>query len=72
MVSKYIATALENAGKIEDFVPADFLQKYNLTDLNTALHQIHFPTSSKGLERAAERLSRIYIRLSRISLVSPT
>ena len=57
MVSKYIATALENAGRIEDFVPTDFLQKYNLTDLNTALHQIHFPTSSKGLERAAERLT---------------
>lgn len=27
MVSKYIATALENAGRIEDFVPTDFLPK---------------------------------------------
>ncbi|PIR79650.1 MAG: DNA helicase RecG [Candidatus Levybacteria bacterium CG_4_10_14_0_2_um_filter_36_16] len=43
--------------KIEDFFPKDFLEKYNLVDLKTALSQIHFPISISDAEIARKRLS---------------
>lgn len=46
---------LENVAPIEDFIPAEVLQKNKLPDINAALRGIHFP---KSLDEAAAAKKR--------------
>ncbi len=43
--------------KIEDYVPADILKKYNLPTLKTALVWIHTPKNAKDAETARKRFA---------------
>lgn len=42
---------------IEDYLPSSIIEKEKLIDLKTAIKQIHFPSSTKDLEKAKERLA---------------
>ena len=46
----------EVKGKLPETMPAYFLEKYQLYDLNTATEQIHFPTDFAHFEKARKRL----------------
>ena len=56
LISKYIKTALEQVGTIEDYMPREIIDEYNLLPLNTAIKSIHFGTTPKAIEQAKERL----------------
>ena len=43
-------------GKLEETLPKYILDTYNLTDINTAIKQIHFPDSFKNFNIARKRL----------------
>jgi ATP-dependent DNA helicase RecG len=51
-----IRQALGSLNQIADWLPADFRQKYDLTDLTLALKQIHFPENQTTLGQAIRRL----------------
>ncbi len=54
-IAKLVKTALQNC-EIEDVLPQSVRQAYNLCDLNTAIHNIHFPKSDEALETAKRHL----------------
>jgi len=56
MVSGYVREALFNCANIPETLPDYLLEKYNLTDIKTALVNIHFPTSNESLNEARKRL----------------
>ncbi|MCX6816503.1 MAG: ATP-dependent DNA helicase RecG [Candidatus Beckwithbacteria bacterium] len=43
--------------KIADWLPLDIQKKYCLIDLNSALHQLHFPKNQGQIDDAVKRLS---------------
>ena len=47
---------LEVDGKIDETLPDYILNSYNVCELNTAIHQIHFPNSFDDFELARKRL----------------
>jgi len=51
-----IRQALNSAGRLGDWLPADFRQKHNLAGLTLALKQIHFPDEQARLGQAVRRL----------------
>ena len=56
MISKLIATAFECADSIEEFLPAEIVESYDLPDLEYALRSIHFGKDARQIARAKERL----------------
>ena len=57
IIEKTVRTVLDNLEKpIADFLPADFLEKYQLCTLHEAIYSIHFPEDAAALERAKRRL----------------
>lgn len=46
----------ENAGKLQEFLPPEILQKYALLPLMAAISGIHFPDSPETIEQARKRL----------------
>ncbi|MFH2085847.1 MAG: ATP-dependent DNA helicase RecG [bacterium] len=56
-VRNLIKSALTHAPQVEDSLPLEIQNKYNLLDLPTTLKQIHFPTSKNELEQAIHRLA---------------
>ena len=54
-ISKLVKTALEGCC-IEDVLPENLRASYNLCDLKTAIHNIHFPKSEQALENAKKHL----------------
>src|SRR3989344_1183987 len=57
--SKWIRRQVYNQLKkpLADWLPAVMLEKYHLIDLNSALHQIHFPDTPTATEQARRRLA---------------
>ena len=56
-ISKLVGTVIKGLpAKFEETLPAWLLQKLNLVNLDTALHQIHFPDSADQYKRAELRL----------------
>ena len=49
---KYIYDNLLSTKGINTFIPEEFIEKYKLVDLKTALYNIHFPTTSEDLRQA--------------------
>lgn len=43
-------------GKLEETLPKYLLDTYNLCDINSAIHQIHFPNSFEDFNKARRRL----------------
>ncbi|TAJ14184.1 ATP-dependent DNA helicase RecG [Marinilabiliaceae bacterium JC017] len=74
--SKAIYKLMQNVfkgfqGKIPETLPARILEKYKLMQLHEALHTVHFPEETKGLERAQFRLKfeeLLYIQLNILKL----
>ena len=54
-IAKLVKTALQCC-EIVDVLPASVRAAYGLCDLNTAIHNIHFPKSEEALERAKKHL----------------
>ncbi len=54
-IGKLVKTALQGC-EIEDILPESIRQAYNLCDLRTAIHNIHFPKSEQALEAAKKHL----------------
>ena len=52
----FLAAALEAVGEMEDFLPADQVQKYNLISRYEAVRLIHFPCDRESLLQARRRL----------------
>lgn len=56
-IRKIIENGLnEVSGKLPETMPAYFIQKYQLYDINTATKQIHFPDSFEHFKQARKRL----------------
>ena len=53
---RIIQNGLEIANNLEETVPNYIIQKYNFIDYNTAIHQIHFPSSFDDFKKARRRL----------------
>lgn len=51
-----IKLILPLAKQIPDWLPKDFLKKYNLIDLAKAVHEVHFPSDQVSLDQAIRRL----------------
>ena len=51
-----MARALANAGEIVDYMPESIVKQYNLTPLDIAVKNIHFPFSHQRLRDAINRL----------------
>ena len=56
MISKLVAAAFDSISKIEEFLPLEIIEQYDLPDLDFALHNIHFGKSQRDIARAKERL----------------
>lgn len=56
MISKYIASAFECAGYIDDFMPGEIIENFNLPKLDYALRNIHFGKNMQAVNAAKERL----------------
>ena len=59
--AKQISTIVRNAfdivGHLEDPIPQHILERYSLTDLDSALRGVHFPKSDEELKRSIDRLA---------------
>lgn len=55
ILGKLIHQILDNV-VINENLPKDIIAKYNLVNLNTAIRNIHFPTSRDSLKKAIDRL----------------
>ncbi|HEY4496956.1 MAG TPA: ATP-dependent DNA helicase RecG [Candidatus Paceibacterota bacterium] len=52
-----ISILLEETEKIEEFMPGDILEKYNLPEINKGINDIHFPKNKKAAEIAQKRFA---------------
>ncbi|TSC92735.1 MAG: ATP-dependent DNA helicase RecG [Candidatus Berkelbacteria bacterium Licking1014_7] len=70
--SKYfrriVKIALSANGQIQEFLPEEILQKYNLFDLREAIRNIHFPESLRVAQEAKSRLGFNELFLLSLSL----
>ena len=55
-ISKFISSSLENTKYIEEILPQELINKYNLTKINAALREVHFPKDILSLKKARQRL----------------
>ena len=55
-ISKFISSSLENTKYIEEILPQELINKYNLTKINDALREVHFPKDILSLKKARQRL----------------
>ncbi len=55
-IGKLVKTALQGC-EIEDVLPESIRHAYGLCDLQTAIHNIHFPKSQEALEKAKKHLA---------------
>ncbi len=55
-VSKAVQKALDGIGKFPDKIPDTLRDRYGLTDLDTAMRDIHFPASYETMLQARKRL----------------
>ena len=47
--------AIKEAGRLEEYLPADIREKYNLAEINYAMKNIHFPDDFENYNIARER-----------------
>lgn len=56
MLSKFVATAFDSIDCIEDFLPSEIIENYDLPSLDFALRNIHFGRDKRDISRAKEKL----------------
>ena len=56
MISKFVAAAFDSIDCIEEFLPREIIENYDLPDLDLALRNIHFGRDKRDISRAKERL----------------
>lgn len=56
MITANVKAALEKT-EIEEVLPQRLIEKYQLADYKSALHNIHFPADKEALEQAKRRLA---------------
>ncbi len=56
-VMKSVEKAFISVGKMQDFIPEEYLDKLDLIGFSEALHGIHFPENASKLEDARRRLA---------------
>ncbi len=56
-VTKAVEQTFINAGKLEEYLPEDLINKLNLVSYSEAAYGIHFPKNSKELEDSRRRLA---------------
>ncbi len=56
LIRKYVYQCLNIVNEVEDYLSEDFLKKYNLIDLKTAIKNIHFPVNNEMYSKARQRL----------------
>ena len=47
--------AIKEAGRLEEYIPADIREKYNIAELNYAMKNVHFPEDFESYNIARER-----------------
>lgn len=52
-----LENVLEALGKIEETLPLEYIDKYDLLEKNEAIREIHFPTSKELFQKARKRLA---------------
>jgi len=55
-IRQIIENGIKDAGNINETLPQNFLEKFNLININLALKQIHFPNSFEEFKKARRRL----------------
>lgn len=55
-IAKVVKTALDNIDFIKDTLTDEIRKEYNLSSLDFAIRQIHYPESSESIEKARRRL----------------
>ncbi len=56
MVSKAVAQVLERCAPAQDYLPEKIRARYELCEINYALHEVHFPKDQEHLETARRRI----------------
>ena len=56
MISKFVAAAFDSIDCIDEFLPREIIENYDLPDLDLALRNIHFGRDKRDISRAKERL----------------
>ena len=54
-IRQIIENGLKEAGELKETLPEYIIDKYHLVDINTAIHQIHFPHSFQEFNQARNR-----------------
>ena len=52
-----IEPILNGLEKLEDFVPEEILEEYDLPEVNSALHKVHFPRTMDQAEKSRKRFA---------------
>ena len=52
-----IEPILNGLAKLEDFIPEEILEEYDLPEVNSALHKVHFPRTMDQAEKARKRFA---------------
>ncbi len=69
LISELVANAFEKLSEIPDFMPKYLLDRLGLTDLKTALKNIHFPPDQFALQKAQYRLKFDELFINQLSLI---
>ena len=69
-IRQIIENGLRAAGKREETLPQNLLEKCNIVDLNTATKQIHFPDSFEAFNKARRRLAFEELFSTQIALLT--
>ncbi|MBE6894446.1 MAG: ATP-dependent DNA helicase RecG [Ruminococcaceae bacterium] len=56
MISKLVSAAFDSISAIDDFLPEEIIENYDLPGLDLALRNIHFGRDRRDISRAKERL----------------
>ena len=56
MVSKAVAQVLERCAPAQDYLPEKIRARYELCEINYALHEVHFPKDQEHLKTARRRI----------------
>ena len=56
MVSKAVAQVLERCAPAQDYLPEKIRARYELCEINYALHEVHFPKDQEHLATARRRI----------------
>lgn len=70
VVQKVMETALKEAGKIDEFIPDDLRQRYELCEINFAMENIHFPKDFNSYNISRRRFVFEELLILQLALLS--